>query len=113
MTLYFGLALLLCAICGYLLGSINTSLIVGKFYGVDVRQHGSGNAGTTNVLRTLGKKAAIFTFLGDFLKGVIACLVGNGLISLGISVGVCGIVLLFNRDLCKHLLKNIKGWMTK
>ena len=37
----------------------------------------------------------------------------NGLISLGISVGVCGIVLLFNRDLCKHLLKNIKGWMTK
>lgn len=82
MNLYFGLALFVCAICGYLLGSINTSLIVGKFYGVDVRQHGSGNAGMTNVLRTLGKKAAAFTFLGDFLKGIVACLVGSGLISL-------------------------------
>lgn len=84
MTVYFILALALCAICGYLLGSINASLIVGKFYGVDVRQHGSGNAGMTNVLRTLGKKAAAFTFLGDFLKGIVACLVGSGLISLGL-----------------------------
>jgi len=43
------------ALIGYLLGSANTSLIVGKFYGVDVRKHGSGNAGMTNTLRTLGK----------------------------------------------------------
>ncbi|MBZ0099772.1 MAG: glycerol-3-phosphate acyltransferase [Taibaiella sp.] len=48
------------AIAGYLLGSLNSSLIVGKFYGIDVRKHGSGNAGTTNTLRTLGKKAALF-----------------------------------------------------
>ena len=40
---------------GYLLGSLNTSLIVGRFYKVDVRKHGSGNAGMTNTLRTLGK----------------------------------------------------------
>lgn len=86
MNLYFGLALFICAICGYLLGSINSSLIVGKFYGVDVRNYGSGNAGTTNVLRTLGKKAAAFTFIGDFLKGIIACLVGSGLISLCLLV---------------------------
>lgn len=79
---YFILALLVCAAGGYLLGSINTSLIVGKFYQLDVRQHGSGNAGTTNVLRTLGKKAAIFTFLGDFAKGILASLLGRYLMLL-------------------------------
>ena len=61
---------------GYLLGSLNSSLIVGKFYEVDVRQHGSGNAGTTNTLRILGKKAALLVLLGDVAKGVIACLIG-------------------------------------
>lgn len=80
MNWYYAVALLVCAILGYLLGSINTSLIVGKFYGVDVREYGSGNAGTTNVLRTLGKKAAAFTFLGDLLKGIIACLLGKYII---------------------------------
>lgn len=61
---------------GYLLGSANTSLIVGKFYGVDVRKHGSGNAGLTNTLRTIGKTAALFVILGDILKGVLSCLIG-------------------------------------
>lgn len=61
---------------GYLLGSANTSLIVGKFYRVDVRKHGSGNAGLTNTLRTLGKTAALFVVLGDILKGVLSCLIG-------------------------------------
>lgn len=60
------------AIIGYLLGSINGSLIVGKFYGVDVREHGSGNAGATNTLRTLGKKAAVLVILVDILKAVLA-----------------------------------------
>ena len=64
------------ALAGYLLGSLNSSLIVGKFYGVDVRQHGSGNAGTTNTLRTLGKKAALFVLLGDILKGILAYTAG-------------------------------------
>ncbi len=62
---------------GYLLGSANSSLIVGKFYGVDVRKHGSGNAGATNALRTLGKKAAFFSTIGDMLKGVIAAIIGS------------------------------------
>lgn len=61
---------------GYLMGSANTSLIVGKFFGVDVRKHGSGNAGLTNTLRTLGKMAALFVVLGDILKGVLSCLIG-------------------------------------
>ncbi len=67
---------ILVALIGYLLGSLNTSLIVGKFYGVDVRQHGSGNAGMTNTMRTLGKKAALFVLLGDAVKGILAFLAG-------------------------------------
>ncbi len=64
-------------IVGYLLGSLNTSLIVGRFYKVDVRQHGSGNAGMTNTLRTLGKKAALLVIFGDVLKGILAYLAGR------------------------------------
>lgn len=60
----------------YLLGSINWALVISKFaYHEDVREHGSGNAGTTNVLRTYGKKAAVLTFLGDGLKGVLAIVI--------------------------------------
>lgn len=70
------LLIIITGIVGYLLGSINSSLVVGKFYGVDVRQHGSGNAGATNTLRTLGKKAAIIATLGDMIKGFIACIIG-------------------------------------
>ncbi|MBE6630174.1 MAG: glycerol-3-phosphate 1-O-acyltransferase PlsY [Ruminococcaceae bacterium] len=70
-----GVGFALCILVSYLLGSINTALIVSKcFFHDDVREHGSGNAGTTNVLRTYGKKAAIITFVGDALKGVIAVL---------------------------------------
>ena len=61
---------------GYLLGSLNTGVIVGKIYGKDIRSHGSKSAGLTNTLRVLGKSAAVFVLAGDILKGVIACLVG-------------------------------------
>jgi len=72
-----GAGFLLCIIGSYLLGSINTALIVSKcFFHDDVRKHGSGNAGTTNILRTYGKKPAIITFVGDALKGVLAVLLG-------------------------------------
>ncbi len=64
-------------ILGYLLGSINSAVIISKvFYRQDIRKMGSGNAGTTNVLRSLGKKAALFTFLGDFAKGILAVILG-------------------------------------
>lgn len=66
----------LAAFAGYLLGSLNSSLITGKFYRVDVRQHGSGNAGMTNTMRTLGKKAALFVLSGDIAKGVLAFFAG-------------------------------------
>ena len=68
---------LISVIIGYLLGSINSAVLISKvFYKQDIRTMGSGNAGTTNMLRSLGKKAAAFTFLGDFLKGIIASLIG-------------------------------------
>ena len=60
----------------YLLGSISFSVIFSKkFAGFDVRDKGSKNAGTTNVLRTVGKKAAAITLICDILKGVVAILV--------------------------------------
>ncbi|NLM75959.1 MAG: glycerol-3-phosphate 1-O-acyltransferase PlsY [Clostridiaceae bacterium] len=70
--------IVLAAIIGYLLGSVNTSIIVGKlFFRTDIRKHGSGNAGATNTLRTLGKGAAIAVVAGDFLKGALACIIGR------------------------------------
>ncbi len=60
-------------ITGYLLGSIPSSVWIGKrFYGIDVREHGSHNAGATNTLRVLGRKAALPVFAIDFLKGFAA-----------------------------------------
>lgn len=61
---------------GYLLGSLNTAVIVGKIYGKDISSHGSKSAGLTNTLRVLGKSAAVFVLAGDILKGIIACLIG-------------------------------------
>src|SRR5215471_16987739 len=61
---------------GYLIGSLNTAVIVGKIYGKDIRSHGSKSAGLTNTLRVLGKSAAVFVLAGDILKGIIACFIG-------------------------------------
>ncbi len=69
--------IILCMIIPYLLGSFNFGLIISRAkYHDDIRKHGSGNAGTTNMLRTYGKKAAILTLLGDMLKAVIAVSLG-------------------------------------
>jgi len=65
-------AFLLMLTFAYLVGSIPFGLVVGKlFYGIDVRQHGSGNVGTTNVFRVLGKKAGVAVLIADMLKGYI------------------------------------------
>ena len=64
------------AIIAYLIGSINFSVIISKkMAGFDVREKGSGNAGTTNMLRSVGKKAAAITLVCDILKGVVAILI--------------------------------------
>jgi glycerol-3-phosphate acyltransferase PlsY len=71
------LAILICCVVGYLVGSINFAIILSKKYNDDVRTHGSKNAGATNMLRTYGKKAALMTFLGDFLKAILVCFLGR------------------------------------
>lgn len=69
---------LIIILLAYFIGSISTSYIIAKrMTGVDIRTQGSGNAGSTNVLRTLGKKAGVMTFVGDLLKGVIAVLIAR------------------------------------
>ena len=57
---------------GYLFGIFQTAYFYGRMNGIDIREHGSGNAGTTNALRVLGKKAGAIVFAGDFLKCFLA-----------------------------------------
>ena len=66
---------LVCIAIGYVCGLFQTSYIYGKAHGIDIRDYGSGNAGTTNALRTLGRKAGAITFLGDCFKCVVAVLI--------------------------------------
>ena len=87
---------ILVAIIAYLIGSINFSVILSKkFAGFDVREKGSGNAGTTNMLRSVGKKAAAITLICDILKGVVA---------IGIAI-----LLGYIPDMNKELLLQIAG----
>ena len=68
----------LTVVLAYMIGSINFAIIfTNAFVHRDVRDYGSGNAGMTNVLRVVGKKAGILTFICDALKGLVACLVGR------------------------------------
>lgn len=87
----------LIAIIAYLIGSVNFSIIISKkMAGFDVREKGSGNAGTTNMLRSVGKKAAAITLLCDILKGVV---------SIGAAIIIGNIV----KDINKELLLQIAG----
>lgn len=66
----------ICVLIGYAFGLIQTAYIIGRFKGIDIRNYGSGNAGTTNTLRVLGAKAGLIVFAGDMLKSIVAvCLV--------------------------------------
>ena len=75
------------ALVGYLLGSINFAIIITKIVDKkkDIREMGSGNAGFTNVLRSVGKGPAVFTIVFDFLKAIIAVLLGGFLFSTIVS----------------------------
>ena len=61
-----------CLLIGYVFGLFQTAYFYGKAHGIDIRQHGSGNAGTTNTLRVLGTKAGLIVFAGDCLKCIAA-----------------------------------------
>ena len=63
---------LICLLIGYLFGLFQTSFFLGKMHGIDIREYGSGNAGTTNMIRTMGRKAGLITFAGDCLKCIAA-----------------------------------------
>lgn len=65
---------IICIVIGYLFGLIQTSYIIGRTQGIDIRSRGSGNAGTTNALRTLGAKCGAITLLGDVGKCILAVL---------------------------------------
>lgn len=66
------------AVAAYLIGSINFSILISKIVaGKDIRESGSGNAGATNMLRTMGKKYAVITLLADILKGIAAVLLAR------------------------------------
>ncbi len=68
--------LILTIIIAYLIGNLSPSYLLGKLAkNIDIREHGSGNAGTTNVLRVMGKKFAALTFIVDALKGVLAVVI--------------------------------------
>lgn len=69
--------IVIACVAAYLLGSVNTSIILSKLKGKDIRKEGSGNAGATNTLRVMGKKAAAIVALFDALKGIIAVLVAR------------------------------------
>lgn len=85
----------LCAVIGYALGCVSTGVIVSKLYGrIDIRNYGSGNAGMTNVMRTLGWVPSFLTFIGDALKGVLGALIGRWIGGeLGMHIGgLCAIL---------------------
>lgn len=67
-------ALVIVITAAYLIGSIPTGLLLGKLYGIDVRNEGSGNIGATNLYRTVGRKVGIITLVGDCLKGMLPVL---------------------------------------
>lgn len=72
---------IVCMIIGYIFGLFQTGYLYGKLKHVDIREHGSGNAGTTNAIRVLGKKAGAVTYLGDALKAIAAGLLIRGVFS--------------------------------
>ena len=72
---------IVCFGIGYLFGLFQTSYIIGRIHGIDIRNYGSGNAGTTNMIRTLGTKWGLITFAGDFLKSFLAAVLVGALFS--------------------------------
>ena len=101
---------ILVAVCSYLVGSINTSIILSKaIYGSDIRTSGSGNAGATNMLRTHGKKRAVCTLLFDVLKGVIMVLFASLIDRYALSVFENASASAFERTYILGSLKYIAG----
>ena len=80
---------LLIAVIAYLLGCFSTGITISRAQGIDIRSKGSKNTGASNVLRVMGLKSGVLTFVGDFLKATLACWIGS-LILPGETFGVAG-----------------------
>lgn len=87
---YQYMMLILSIAISYIIGSISPAMIISKMNGVDIKSEGSGNAGTTNVLRVIGAKAAVITLIFDILKGVIAVRIGLGMTDFN-GASICAI----------------------
>ena len=98
---------LIVLVAGYLFGSMSASLILSKLgWGKDVRKHGSGNAGATNMARVFGLGAGFATLAGDMLKAALAMWLGNRLLGdAGIAAGGCACIL----GHCFPLFHNFRG----
>lgn len=82
---------ILAAVLGYLIGNIASSYFAGKLLkNIDIREHGSGNAGATNTFRVLGFKAGVIVFICDVIKGILAALIGGWLTGSEIGAIVAG-----------------------
>ncbi len=90
---------IIAAVVGYLLGNVQIAVVMSKLrYRKDIREHGSGNAGSTNMLRTFGVKAGIFTFICDFIKGVLAFFIGKWICGNNIGAYICGLSTVIGHD---------------
>ncbi len=91
------LACLIVAVISYLIGSCNMAILISKFHkGKDIREYGSGNAGMTNMLRTFGRRAAVWTFIGDFTKGALTVFIARAIgKEFGLTVDIAYIAALF------------------
>lgn len=100
------------AIVGYLLGNISPARILGKMHGIDITSTGSGNPGTTNVIRTLGMKAGVITLVVDVLKGFIAVAFGTAFAWQWGAYAAFAAVLLGHCYPCLYKFKGGKGVAT-
>jgi glycerol-3-phosphate acyltransferase PlsY len=103
-TRYGVLLLIIVAVAAYLMGNLNPSIIIGMRKGVDIRSSGSGNAGTTNTLRVMGKKTAAVVFIIDVLKGVITVLLVTKYMSYSFGL-ICGVLVVLG-----HIFPAIFGF---
>ncbi len=89
----------LAVVLSYLLGSVSFSIVVAKLVkGIDIRNHGSGNAGATNTLRVLGKGPGLLVFLLDFAKGIAAVWIGYALSDNGYFPVLCGLAAIIGHN---------------
>lgn len=101
-SVFFLIFTVVTIVCSYLLGSVNSAIIISRvLYGDDIRKHGSGNAGLTNMLRTYGKGAAGLTLIGDIMKTAVAIFISailfgfNYVAGLSTGDGMCYIAGMF------------------